>query len=267
MVSTPASKGTEMPDHKTGNGHTFRIATWNVLYSNASGDRIADFLEATDADVAALQELSVQHLEHLERQGRWHLARSPDQTGAQTASFLGIVSKAPVVDQQIVDLPMENRPARSLFARLTATTGTQTALRARVRVGREAVEVLNLHLTCATNPEGRRRERAAALAALPADRPAVVLGDFNAMARRWINPAFAVPFGFRPRHLVLDERAELTAWAAGHGFAGTVQGITFPKLGLQLDQIFVRRIAVVSAQILNGRFGSDHRPVVVDLAV
>ena len=245
----------------------FRIASWNVLYGNASSDRIVDFLEVVDADVVALQELSQSHLAHLDATGRWHVVRSRDQSGARTSSFLGVVSKVPPRNWRVVDLPAADRPKSSLFARLTATTGTQTGLLAEWEVSGKTLEVLNLHLTCATSPEGRRRERAAGLAAMSADVPGVVLGDLNAMARRWISPAFAIPFGYRPRDLLLNELSEIAAWAAGHGFATGIDGVTFPWLGLQLDQIFVRGATIVSGRILKSRFGSDHRPVVADLAV
>lgn len=248
-------------------GRAFRIASWNVLYDTGPGDRIVDFLDAVDADVAALQELSERHLDHVESLGRWHVIRSPDQTGAGIASFLGVISKRPSQSRRVVDIPAEIRPKPPLFSRLRATTVTQTALPAGLEINGRMLEVLNLHLTCATSPGGRRCERAFPLAALPADAPAVMLGDFNAMARRWINPAFAIPFGFRPADLLLNELAEVTAWAADHGFAGVADGVTFPWLGLQLDQIFVRGVSVVSAQILKQRFGSDHRPVVADLAL
>ena len=248
-------------------GRAFRIASWNVLYSNASNHRVVDFLETMDADVVALQELSQSHLAHLDATGRWHVVRSPDQSGAQTSSFLGLVSKTVPQRWRVVDMPVADRSKRSLFARLTATSGTQTALLAEWEVGGRTLQVLNLHLTCATSPEGRRRERAAGLAAMSADVPGVVLGDLNAMARRWISPAFAIPFGYRPRDLLVNELSEVAGWAAGHGFAGGIDGVTFPWLGLQLDQIFVRGATIVSGRILKHRFGSDHRPVVVDLAV
>lgn len=244
-----------------------RIATWNVLYDNRSSDRIVEFLDTAGVDVAALQELSEDHLRHVESLGRWHVARSPDQTNARVSSFLAIVSRTPVQSWTSVPVSVEIPGPRSPFARLKAATGTETALHAGLAVRGQRFQVLNLHLTCAVRPGERRRERMAGIAALSADGPAVILGDFNAMARRWINPAFAIPFGFRPADLFLNELAEVTAWAAGHGFVGAAQGITFPPLGLQLDQIFVRGMTVVAGRILKHRFGSDHRPVIVDLAM
>ncbi len=258
-----------MPDNGTGTGRgrPLRIASWNVLYGNDACDRIGDFLDATDADIAALQELSQPHLDHIEALGRWHVIRSVDQTGPGGSTFLGIVSKVSAISRRVVDLASVRRPRRSPYAHLTASSATQSVLSAQFAFDGKPLQVMNVHLTCATSPEGRRQERAAAIQALAADAPAVILGDFNAMARRWISAAFAIPFRYGPRDLWFDELAEVTEWAAGLGFVGSVDGVTFPRLGLQLDQAFVRGTTVASAHILKRRFGSDHRPVVVDLVV
>jgi endonuclease/exonuclease/phosphatase (EEP) superfamily protein YafD len=236
---------------------TIRLVSANLLTDNPDIDRLAAALGRSDADVLVVQELSPANLAALDRAGV--LAAYPHQVLDARPGYHGsaILSRLALSDGAVIDV------AGSPMTRATVTVGGAdgpgTALR-----------LVNVHTVAPLDAAGTVTWRAqlTALADLtdgladPAD-PAdaadglvdVLVGDFNAtLQHRGL------------RHLVdggLDD-------AFTH--AGTGLGATWPARGaplpvMRLDHVLVDEAVVVTGYANGPDAGSDHRSLVVDLAV
>ena len=240
-----------------------RAACWNVLDENADATRILRFLDDCAPTVAALQEVTSGHATTLRAAG-WAVCLANDFARDDTIHHLALVSRRPLGPHRVLPVNADRMISPSIMGRWMRWTECLDALTAAWDVGGTGIDVTCIHLSCAVSPTRRARERDTILSALPRDRPAIVMGDFNAFGRPWLSPLAAPVFGFGPGDLARHELRDLRAAALAHGLTPVVDGATYPRFGLQLDQVLVRGLDVDRVQVLPERYGSDHRPILVD---
>jgi endonuclease/exonuclease/phosphatase (EEP) superfamily protein YafD len=230
---------------------TLRVATFNTYVGALGVDHVVDLVDRHDPDVLLLQEVFG------DREAELTAAlsdRYPTQlyVASPGVGAVAVLSRHDVVEVRDVGEAGE----RSRATRVVV-----------LDVGGTAVQVVPLHLlspcpTCGTSLlerlelEGdvRRAEIATVVAALDDDLPAIVGGDLNSNDRSEPYRRL-VAAGFR------DPQRE----------RGSGMGFTWPEGGtmptwLRIDWLLVRGLEPVDAFVAEGG-GSDHRPVVVDLAV
>lgn len=219
-----------------------RVMTVNLFTLNQHMSDLAAEISGADADVVLVQELSFGNLAVLERQGV--LADYPFRllTPRADAFGIGILSRRPLVDEEIWragELPMA---------------------RATVMVEGRPVRVYCVHPRAPFGPGGLRRWRAEMASVQEAverePRPLVVAGDFNAT---WGQRRFRALLGTGLRDAHVER---------GRGWAVTWPNDArlVPPLA-KVDHVLVSpELAVLGVREGVGR-GSDHRPVVADLAL
>ncbi|MBX3273016.1 MAG: endonuclease/exonuclease/phosphatase family protein [Sandaracinaceae bacterium] len=215
-----------------------RVVAANVLYVHDAPDALGDELLATDADVLVLTEVSPRWLPFLARAR----ARYPhhEVVVREDAFGIAVLSRHPLSRAVLVDLgevPM-----------IDATVATLDG----------PVRVLAVHTLPPVNGAYAARWRAQ-LTALAAyvraiDAPLVVAGDLN--ATRFHAHLRAVEHaGVRDAH-----------GALGRGLATTWPNGLFSAPPLALDHVLVSPHLVPTRVREGVGAGSDHRPVIVDLA-
>jgi len=231
---------------RAGSGHDgstrLRLFSANALFTNTDLDGIAAEISDADPDVVILQEVSPPTLAGLERAGildryahRW-LAARPDPLGT------AILSRFPLEDIDncvIAGMPMG---------------------RATVVVGDHRLRLYNVHTRAPFGPGGQALWQAQleALADVVDEEsgPLILAGDFNAASGH--RPFRAVlAAGMRDAHMV-RRRWWATTWPSDLRVAPPFARIDHVLVSAHLD------VLGVSEGV--GR-GSDHRPVIADLAV
>jgi endonuclease/exonuclease/phosphatase (EEP) superfamily protein YafD len=216
-----------------------RVVSANLLFDNAESDALLRELAATNADVLALQELSHAWLDELRGSALWdrypyRLVEIPrDVTGS------AIFSKLPLRDTAV-------QVARH-----------SPLLSATVDVGGRAVRIANIHPNAPAfhyPAWARYTERVDELVRDATGR-LVVVGDYNATQfNRWLGDL--ADLGLRSVHEDLG-RGTATTWPNGQ----------LTALPIRLDHVMVSA-GVVGLTIREGDGpGSDHRPVITDLAL
>lgn len=221
-------------------GRTLRVASANLLAVNETPAALAAELERFDADIYFLQELSAEWDEEFERLGFWRRYPFNRRITGEDAFGAAIASRLPVHDIEVfwsAELPQ---------------------MRGVLRLDDRDVDIVNIHLLPPRTQDYTRYYRLGADALLDIvrrleRRSFIVAGDFNSTPDS--------NFATRMRDLADD------AWeAGGRGFGFTWPNGMFQIPPIRLDHIFVSRDLGVLAARLGEGAGSDHRPVVADVA-
>jgi vancomycin resistance protein VanJ len=227
-----------------------RVVAYNTDVAAPDGDHVAMVAETTSADVLLLQEVFPPREEELaDRLGASHPHVHVDQS--EGVGGVGVWSRHPIVEVVAVT-DVSDRSRRSSIV--------------VIDVGGRRVQVAPFHLvspcpTCGPSVlerlelEGtlRRAEVGAVLDALDPDLPAIVGGDLNSNERGTAYRRF-VAAGF-------DDPQRSVGWGMGFTWPN---GRLLPPL-LRIDTILSRGLMPVASEVPDVG-GSDHRPVVVDLA-
>jgi endonuclease/exonuclease/phosphatase (EEP) superfamily protein YafD len=223
-------------------GKALRVASANLLMVNETPAVLAAELERFDADVYFLQELSGVWDEELERRGFWRRYPFNRRVTSEDSFGSAIASRVPVRDLDVfwsAELPQ---------------------LRGVLRWDDRDVELVSIHLLPPRTLEYTRDYHQGADALLDIVRrfgshSFIVAGDFNSTPDS--------DFATRMRDLADD------AWEAGgrgFGFGFTWPNGMFPCPPVRLDHVFLSRdLGVLGTRVGEGA-GSDHRPVVADVA-
>ncbi len=219
-----------------------RVFSANLRFGNPDVRPIAREAMESGADVIALQELTDVHLEAMRAEGvldAYPHAVVDARSGAFGSAILSTLPLAEARVEELAGLPMS---------------------RAIVTFDGRPVELVNVHTLSpmsSDNFDVRDRQLAALadLATRSEGKAVVLVGDFN--ANRW-HPAF---------RRLLDSGLGDAHEQVGRGLARTwPNGTKLPTFAL-LDHVLVSPpITAVSVREGTGR-GSDHRPVVADLAL
>ncbi|MDQ6622186.1 MAG: endonuclease/exonuclease/phosphatase family protein, partial [Verrucomicrobiota bacterium] len=163
-----------------------RVATYNVhgcvgTDGQRSEKRIAEVIASLSADVVGLQELDanrprsggVDQAALIAQALGWQHLFAPALRHGDELYGNAILSRAPIVLKQVIDLPGTG----SWYCR-----ETRVAIWAELETALGRVDIINTHFGLG---RAERFLQAQLLAGtVPADRPLVLLGDFNSPARR-----------------------------------------------------------------------------------
>ncbi|HUQ64135.1 MAG TPA: endonuclease/exonuclease/phosphatase family protein [Acidimicrobiales bacterium] len=221
-----------------------RIFSANLLYTNTNMAGIASEIRAARPDIVLLQELSPVNFEALRRTGVLdEFPFSMAETRVRPTGT-GVFSRLPLTDASMWEL------------------GSMLNAKVTVEVGGRPLRIYNVHTNAPFGSPGAplwEKQLSAIRQAAATDAegvPLVVAGDFNAT------------HGHRPFRSLLESGLRDAHVERGRGWA-----TTWPNnLGLlpafaRIDHVLVsRRVAVVDITEGTGS-GSDHRPLIADLAV
>lgn len=219
-----------------GSERFLRVATFNLWGGNDHTDAIVAFLSATDADAVVLEEVRQHHRALLDALGK----RYPYRVGDNN---LVILSKHPVLADGRVDragFP----PWMSLIVRW-----------ARLDVNGTEIELAGVHLARPFYP-GLQQADIVSLTQFAQGRsgPLILAGDFNMAPWTWKLKGFTRATGlgrFNTVHPTWPMR-----WRA------------VPLLPLvPIDNVFASPHFTAIATSVGPRLGSDHRPVIADIAL
>ena len=248
---------------------TLRVACWNVFNRDRGTERLLACVDKVDADVVALQELTTAHVAALGQRDGYRLHTAEDFREGDQPTYLGLLTRRPAADHTVVAHNGRADLSPSWMGRRLVWRECLESQSLAVAVGDRLVRVVNLHLTCGAPPRVRSAQLRQALAGhTTADQPAVVCGDFNSFGAPVRNLVAGWAFGYRPQDLFGHDIAEIDRIAASAGLRRVFKHVvTYPRLGLQLDHMLVSRLRCTRSRVGDDRFGSDHRPLVADLAL
>lgn len=245
-----------------------KLVCWNVLLTNSGTDVVRDFVVGSDADVIALQELSENHVAALRMLDGYELCLAEDCIEKGQLSYLGLLSRVPVFDSKILTHNAKRAYSPSILGRTWRWQECLQSLSISVETSDGPVTIANVHLSCAVPPRTRRAQLEEAAAHVPPEGPAVMCGDFNSFARPAINFLAGWAFGFGVGDLLADDRTMIDDFACGYELSRRSNSkATLPRFGLHLDHILTRGFGASSVQVSAETYGSDHRPLCVELSV
>jgi endonuclease/exonuclease/phosphatase (EEP) superfamily protein YafD len=228
-----------------------RLMTYNVNYANPDPKTALDAIEAEDADIVLLQEITSewQHAlaERFAKQYPVHVFR----VHTRAAGGLAVLSKLPIRTEEVLPCP-ERRWFPS--ERLVVDTGFGE------------VQILNVHLRPAidggswfkgflTTPPLRRREIETYFKRLARHLPTIIAGDFNE------DPSGSALAFLSRQGLARVPTEGPTTWHYAHHFNGEPTDV----LRMDIDHVLVDRSLVGRDGKVLDAGTSDHRPVVVTI--
>jgi endonuclease/exonuclease/phosphatase (EEP) superfamily protein YafD len=245
-----------LPATAPANPRVLRVATYNMLWVNQDSQAAISAIRSLDADVVALQEVSPAHSSAIESE---LCADYPYRLlePRERAYGNGLISR----------LPMERSPAI-----IQDPDWIGPPVIASLRFELQEVTFVACH-AAPIRTEAQARERQAQVLVRFASEmePCVILGDFNSsptnIAYRIL--ARSLQDVWRAAGKGMGHTFPGRAWsrASGDGLPRPLRRFVPPWV-LRIDHIFITRdLRAVAARIGPEAGGSDHRPVVVDLAL
>ncbi len=219
-----------------------RIVTANVRYDNGDHTDLPRELASYRADVVVLEEVTPEWWDAI--------ARSP------------LVSVDPFHVVSLRGDPggmaiLAREPFVSTLVRPLAGSPDWASITVALQMGRSTVHVVGVHTTAPIEAFGRYHDESRALAGeiRTTPEPRVVAGDFNATPYNRL-AATVRGLGLREAHESVG-RWYATTWPNGVHFLPSIR----------LDHVFADPAFVVTRAAEGRGAGSDHRPVIVDLAL
>lgn len=227
-----------------------RIATYNTFIQAPDVSHVVSVVQEEQPDVLLLQEVQPARADQLRAQlGEHYLHSAFEHREAGRIGGVAVMSRYPIVEQRELQPLADSRPTRIVV----------------IEARGERVQVVPVHLTSpcplcgdsvfdrqAFEASRRHEEMEAIIAALDPELPVIIGGDFNS-TRRSDPYRLLTEAGFR------DPQIE----------AGSGPGFTWPDGSgpfFRIDWVMVRGLTPLGAWVAPPR-ASDHRPVVVDVAL
>ena len=216
-----------------------RVVFSNLSIRNDDTGKLVAWLKVSDPDVVLATEVSPRHVAQLARA----MVEYPFQVLAPREHPFGmaVYSRYPISGEAATELTGDTPPAR-----------VPVMVRADVETPGGMLHVAGFHLFPPMTPQrlARRNEQLAIAGDLLAgiDAPKLVVGDFNA------TPWSAGLRAFQSEYDLSGFNSQAT-WPVSFGFAG-----------IPIDHAFVSRDLPILKIETGPDIGSDHRPVLIDVA-
>lgn len=254
-----------------------KIYSWNMFCFNTRQNAAFNFISEADFDVFCLQEVPASFLKRLETLGLPVVSGSDSiriEKGKWVSHYTVILSTHPIVKSGAITFPSLRTPLRTkIFETVKPKGYWKTAGKGSVwadidfpQIGR--ARVFSLHLTL-SSPSNRRTELELVAKLFPRDFPAVLAGDFNVIDHVFFRSFnWILGSSLKESHPWHNEREHIEERFAHYKFKNPLRGkITHGFSRSQLDHILVPEgFSVTDAAVIKKTYGSDHRPVSVELS-
>ena len=242
-----------------------RVLSWNIFNENPNTQRLVDCIRENNPDIVLIQEALSSHISTLLNSFE-HVATARDYVCRGELCYLAIASNLKLSDIRIVEHFPDTKPPPSPLARWAGWIEFLDSLSARVQLSTTcSARLVVLHTSAATGPSHRKEEVRSVLEAhLEPGAPMLFAGDFNCFSSPWLTPLLALPFAYKKDDIFVRERRSLDEDLNSYCLRPAVQGVTFPRWNLQLDQIYFSRLQLSNSCIIREQFGSDHRPLLAE---
>ena len=237
--------------------------------NNKSFDRALKFLYEHDADVMCLQEVPTDVVRAMKKHKGLYIAEAKAQhrgrNRMQTRNV--ILSKYPIKEKGSLLLPGDEKP--SIKSRLTKKGGPLEFQYVDIKLGSKKVRIFNSHLECNTSPRMRVKQFEHVLEASHRSGVNMYCGDFNIYGEWYVNLLVGYISNYKLDDISKSERKLFGQLFREHQLNNVFRGtVTYPRFRLQLDHILVPSgVPVVSKVVHKKRYGSDHRPIAVEVEV
>lgn len=223
-------------------GRSLRLVHFNVLSTNRAHDAVAAWLEASGADLIFVQEVDPAWATALARIPGYQLARSLPRRDNFGIALL-VRAGAPVMSTGVIELA-DGIPAIRADVELDGRALPILAVHTLPPISGEYAAIRDLQIAAAGAWATARRGEGAA---------PVVIGDLN-----------ATPWSASLRAMIRD--AELIESQRGHGLQASWPAPFPALLRIPIDHCLHDPGLWTTARRLGPDLGSDHLPLVVDLA-
>lgn len=225
-----------LPAASAPSGKSLTVLSFNVHTANPSMDAVRNFLRAQNADVLLLMEVNDLWMEELAGLGDAYPYRIAE---AREDNFgIALWSKQPLAAAEIRHFTADNLPV------IACAIEKQGII----------YEIVGLHPLPPVNPEYSASRDEQLREAIPSQPPPhlLVIGDFN------LTP-------FSPHFSAILRRSGLRDSAVGYGLRPTWMS-HHPLFAIPIDQALVTQDLRVIRRELGESLGSDHRPLLVEIA-
>ncbi len=215
------------------------ILTANVLYSAGGAEALATMIAESNADVVALQEMTPAIFAALVDNPVLADYVYKDNAGSDAPFFTATLAK----------LPIPPRESASPDRRVTTTV---VPISDRNPIGQQfTITALHLDAPLTSSNTIRWKQQLGSLAQMEKDKPAILVGDFNASEDH------------RPFRALLASGWEDVHEEKGCGFDATFPSSNrFPVALMRIDHILVTdHFEVISVNVVAPANGSDHNAV------
>lgn len=239
-----------------------RILFWNVFCENDEVGRIQQCIGHFEPDLLVLCEVTFGHLAEVSEVYRY-VVYALDYLQNGKECLLIIAAHTALTETDIrTHFDRTKEPASWLARQMGWVEFLDTISATCTELG---FRILCLHLTAGCGPSKRRSELELASSQIDNIGPFVVAGDFNSFSEPWLAPFVAVPLAYSSEDWFCRERRSNDSWFQKRGFVRSVDGVTFPRFGLKMDQVYVRGLTIQNSGVARELWGSDHHPIFVDV--
>ena len=246
-----------------------KIFSWNMYCHNRNFKGALKFLESIEADVMCLQEVPTAIAREMKKKREWYVteakARHRGRKRLKTRNV--IVSKYPVKEKGGDAFADEKK--RAIKSRMSGLCGPLDFQYIDIKVGRRKVRVFNSHLECNTSPRMRVEQFKQVLDLSHKSSANIYCGDLNTYGQWYLN-IFVGYFSNYKLSDVKDSEKKLFSKLFKEYKLHNVfhKHVTYPLFRLQLDHILIPdTMNVLQKNVYNERYGSDHRPICVEVEV
>lgn len=255
------------------------IYSWNMLYENKELAKALAFVESASFDIFCLQEVPPDFLLSL-KSLPYHSAYVCEvelSTKLRTIkTYSVILSKSPIVNQEEIicediSFPLRTKMTRYILGFLSdervIDVANRKALFVDLDVEGKPARVYNLHLPL-SHPRQRIKELQGAMEKNSLRERTVLCGDFNILETFYISVLNWMLGGkISDWFLYRNERKNIELYFKQLGFLNPFRNkVTHPVSQSQLDHIVVPQgCNVMRSSVMTNRFGSDHRPIYVEV--
>jgi exonuclease III len=248
-----------------------KVVSWNAYAFNPKIENIFSLIESINADVYCFQEISVKMLSELhKRYNECYFQVATDFFEQGQEYFLVIMSRLPFQYSENKSLPRRNKqtPVQFIMQWIEALSFQQV----EVQLNNEKYLISNIHLSNGDSPSRRISEMSIILDSLKSRYSTgeiVLCGDMNAFAMPILNTFISLFFNYKPNEIFTDESQTFVGYLKDKGFVDALPKVFTQNLLLlkfKLDYIFVSdKTKVINADVVHKKFGSDHKPVYLEI--